>query len=658
LTAPAHVRRLLARARAAVLLLVLSAALPSGAVSEPAARRVEVSADFTAVLTGGAIRVEARPLEGETPIEFARRIGRDEATAAQILARPGGLKQQTAAVVPYAGLSDESKRAAVAALFPADLRASAGWLHIAVGDETLAAVAEWFTGSPGLGPAIAAENGLTGASITRGMTVRIPAEHLLPPFRDAEAIGEAAPPHLTFGSDEKGPYALYRLQKKEALYSAVVVRFTGRVHAEDVVELALKIAERSGISDVRAIPVGYPVKIPRDVLSPEFLPEDDPRAQARAMEKAETAQFSMPVVAKNLAGVRVVIDAGHGGPDTGTLQKDIWEATYVYDVACRLQRALSERTQAEVVMTTRDEVQGWKVPNQDRLPNRKARVLLTEPPYALEDPVVGVNLRWYLANSLLNRPGARQKRIPPERTVFLSLHADSLHPSLRGAMAYVPGERFLRDRYGRVGPEYEGVKEWREQPVVSFNRKERVASEGASTQLAEKLIAALQGGGLPIHSFSPVRTHVIRSGREWVPAVLRYNRIPSRVLLEIANLGNREDRTLVVTRKFRQRVADAIASGIVEFFDGGQGKTLAGPMLASRKTSPLAREAAALFPSEPEVYGPWPQAQEPWPEIYGPWPVRPAPLAPAPDGKRHDAKKNVKASKVPVPKPGGGASQR
>ena len=269
---------------------------------------------------------------------------------------------------------------------------------------------------------------------------------------------------------------------------------------------------------------------------------------------------------------------------------------------------------------------------------------------------MGVNLRWYLANSLLKRPGARQKRIPPERTVFLSLHADSLHPSLRGAMAYVPGERFLRDQYGRVGSEYQGVKEWREQPVVSFNKKERVASEGSSTQLAEKLIAALQADGLPIHNFSPVRTHVIRSGREWVPAVLRYNRIPSRVLLEIANLGNPEDRTLVVTRKFRQNVADAITAGIVEFFDAGQGKTLPGPMLASKKTSPSAREAAALFPSvpEPEVYGPWPEAQEPWPEIYGPWPAKPASSAPAPGTRRHDAKKTVKAAKAPVPKPGRG----
>ncbi len=577
-----------------VLALLLAAAGAAGPPAPAAERRVVVSPDFTVTLSGGKISVEARPLEGETPMEFAARLVADPATAGRILTLPGGPSLSRPVVVPYAALADEVKMAAVTALFPSDLRATAGWLHIAVAEESLSVLAEWFAGRPEAAADVARENGLTAETVGKGTMVRIPTELLLPPFRDAEALEETEPPRLTYGEDEKGRYALYRLRKKEALYSAVVVRFTGRLHASDVIELANAIAVRSGIEDVRAIPVGYPVKIPLEVLSDEYLPPDDPRARARALERAETAQFAQPPRARGLAGVRVVLDAGHGGRDTGTIHGGVWEATYVYDVAVRLRKLLLERTQAEVLMTTRDGFSGWKVIDRDRLAPRKSQVLLTTPPYDLSDPLVGVNLRWYLANSLLHRPGAGKKPVPPERTVFVSLHADSLHPSLRGAMVYVPGERFLRERYGKKGSAFSAFREWKEQPVVSFSRRDRVASEGASTALAAKIVAAMRRNDLQVHPFSPVRTHVIRAGRAWVPAILRYNRVPNRVLVEIANLANDEDRALVVTRRFRQRVAESVAAGLVEFFggDGGDlvasaGESAAGP--SARAPAPRKR---------------------------------------------------------------------
>ncbi|MBL8115252.1 MAG: N-acetylmuramoyl-L-alanine amidase, partial [Acidobacteria bacterium] len=293
---------------------------------------------------------------------------------------------------------------------------------------------------------------------------------------------------------------------------------------------------------------------------------DDPKAEAYAKEKAQAAQFGAPAKARGLEGVRVVIDAGHGGRDTGTLHDDVWESTYVYDVACRLRALLLERTRADVVLITKSAAKGFAVQELDVLPNTKDRVLLTDPPYALDDPVLGVNLRWYLANSILKRPGPDKKKIPPEKTVFLSIHADSLHPSVRGAMVYIPGERFLRDRFGKRGGVYASYKEYREQPTVSFNGRERIVSEGVSETLAERLLGAMRKADLPVHLFSPVRTHVVRGGGEWVPAVLRYNRIPNRVLLEIANLANVDDRALVKTRKFRHEMAESIVTGLLDFF--------------------------------------------------------------------------------------------
>ena len=99
----------------------------------------------------------------------------------------------------------------------------------------------------------------------------------------------------------------------------------------------------------------------------------------------------------------------------------------------------------------------------------------------------------------------------------------------------------------------------------------------------------------------PVRTHVIRSGREWVPAVLRYNRIPNRVLVEIANLGNDEDRALVVTRRFRQQVAEAMAAGLMEYF-GADGGVLEAPLKpAPQKTTAASTPTRKPVKKKPRI---------------------------------------------------------
>ena len=88
----------------------------------------------------------------------------------------------------------------------------------------------------------------------------------------------------------------------------------------------------------------------------------------------------------------------------------------------------------------------------------------TTPKYLLDDAIVGVNLRWYLANSIFRR--AMKGGVPREKVVFLSIHADSLHPSLRGAMAYIPGASFVTGSYQKKGEIYLARAEVREQPRV------------------------------------------------------------------------------------------------------------------------------------------------------------------------------------------------
>jgi N-acetylmuramoyl-L-alanine amidase len=79
-------------------------------------------------------------------------------------------------------------------------------------------------------------------------------------------------------------------------------------------------------------------------------------------------------------------------------------------------------------------------------------------------------------------------------------------------------------------------------------------------------MTAFQRNGLKVHPFEPVRDNVIRRGNEWVPAVIRHNLVPTRMLLEVCNLGNVKDRELIKTKKYRQQLAEAIYQGLVEFY--------------------------------------------------------------------------------------------
>ncbi|HEY6892633.1 MAG TPA: N-acetylmuramoyl-L-alanine amidase [Rhodanobacteraceae bacterium] len=356
----------------------------------------------------------------------------------------------------------------------------------------------------------------------------------------------AGQPSLTYERHAPEPYAVYRLQKGEALYSSVAIRFTGRVYSKDVGDVVDRIVKFNAIDDVAKIPVGYAVRIPFSLLLPQYLPADDPRRLAAEIAERESAKLAKRTRAKGLHGVHIILDAGHGGTDPGAIYDDVSESTYVYDVMNRLEEILSKRSAARVSVT-RDE-----------------KNVLTTPPFTLDDPVVGVHLRWYLANSIFRH--AIKRGVPKEKVVFISIHADSLHPSLRGAMAYIPAERYVTGSYRKTEQVYLARAEVREHPVVRHSEEESLEAEGLSRDLAESIVDAFDSNDLKVHAFNAVRDSVVREGREWVPAIIRYNMVPTRLLLEICNLGNPEDRALIRTKHYRQQVASAIYEGLVNFF--------------------------------------------------------------------------------------------
>jgi N-acetylmuramoyl-L-alanine amidase len=560
----------------------------------------EFSGDKTVVISpelkvsigeGDEITLAARPLPAEGLDSFVRRFTDDPRTKKEILSQNEGVKLLRPDVfvrVPYRLLSENYRRIAIEALFPRDSRDATGWVHRVAAltgkPESLWRIAEWFTGDGANYKEVQAANRLEALPTELQQVVRIPVKLLTPTFRDeAESAAATVPLPLQFGRDEKGRYALYRLQRGEALYSAVVVRLTGRLHAEDVNAKAAEIAQRNGISDVRAIPVGYAVKIPVEDLSPEFRPADDPARIEEEKGRLEANQFVNRVRAADLAGVTFVLDAGHGGRDTGASVGGVEEARHVYDIACRVERLLRAHTRAAVFPTVRRKTPCSSDGRSDQvLDSRSARVM-TSPPYDLDDPRAGVNFRWYLANSVLRR--VEERGGSEDRTVFVSLHADSLHPAVRGLMVYIPGEKYLKTSFGKNGDLYNARREVREGPRVSFSRRDRIKAEGVSRHLAEKIVGAFRALGLPLHAFQPIRRNVIRGGREWVPAVLRYNRIPARVLIEVCNLNNPDDRKLLVSRGYRERVAQAIVSALVEFYGGEGERTVTAQKRGSRPST-------------------------------------------------------------------------
>ncbi len=589
------------------LFLVFLAASSFAATPTSAIANAQITPELRAILTRDyQLEVRVKPHKGDAWTRLAKRVTGDAANWEQIAAANEAnetLKHDDEVRVPFALLRTNLQRDIVKTLFPTDSITTGGWKHVVVGargieGESLWNIAEWFTGAGANYTLIRKANPSQGLSTRKGDVILVPkrlltaafggsseeenapktAAEVRKPADDAtqraatdenvpEAIATVSlgQPALTYDRNGTEPFAVYRLQKGEALYSSVAIRFTGRVFAKDVYDVLDRIVAFNEIDDVSKIPVGYPVKIPMDLLLPEFLPQGDPTRVAREETKRESAKVAKRTRAKGLAGVHVIVDAGHGGIDPGTEHDDVWESTYVYDVAARLKQLLEKKSSAMVSMTTKSKSNGYTIADKNVLPAVRDHYVLTTPKYVLEDPVVGVNLRWYLANSIFRR--AMKEGIPKEKVVFLSIHADSLHPSLRGAMAYIPGASFVTGSYRKNGDIYLAREEVREQPSATHSRQDALVAEGLSRDLAESIIESFGEKGLKVHPFQPVRDNVIRqSGKEWVPAVIRHNQIPTRLLLEVCNLGNRKDRELIKTTKYRQQLAEAIYAGLVDFY--------------------------------------------------------------------------------------------
>ena len=519
------------------------------------------------LIGGRELLLEVAPWPDEDLPALARRV-------APLLAEGNPRTDDGFYQVPLALLGTDARALVLRNVFPDDRADGDDWLHVArksplpIYDEGLWQVAAWFTGDGANFVELLRVNDLASPELVPGQLVRIPASLLDAALKPGKTSEDGS---LVFGSDTKGPFAGYRLKPGEALYSAVVLRYTGRTSPDDVEAVARTIAARSDVRTVTGIPVGWLVKIPLDLLEPEFLPNSDARRKSiekakAAMERELTARPPTKAT-RGLEGVVVILDPGHGGMDPGTINHSLWEHDYVFDVASRLRRELETHTAAKVFLTLDGPGKESAPSRGDALEKNRKRQVLTTPPFLADEngeTSVAVNLRWYLANSLFRK--LVKNGADPDKIVFLSLHADARHASLRGAMVYVPGATYRKGTMGYSSSTYQRFKEVREQPRVSFSSQDRVRSEAVSRKLAVAIVKSLKRADLPTQPYQPIRERVIRGREVWLPAVLRGNVVPTKLLIEMVNLNNPDDATLLGRAADRDRLANALFGALSDYF--------------------------------------------------------------------------------------------
>jgi N-acetylmuramoyl-L-alanine amidase len=229
---------------------------------------------------------------------------------------------------------------------------------------------------------------------------------------------------------------------------------------------------------------------------------------------------------------RIVIDAGHGGHDTGTIGPNgLMEKDLVLDVALRLGRLLETRLGADVIYTRDD------------------------------DTFVPLETRTAIANE-------------HQADLFVSVHANSSRDrSARGVETYYlnftsdPGALEVAARENAVSEK--SIFELQDL-VKKITLKEKIEeSRELATDVQQSLYSGLRSRRSTLHD----------RGVKKAPFVVLIGANMPSILAEISFVSNPTDAAKLKTPAYRQKIADAMYKGIAKYASG-----LSGIKVASKLT--------------------------------------------------------------------------
>jgi N-acetylmuramoyl-L-alanine amidase len=228
---------------------------------------------------------------------------------------------------------------------------------------------------------------------------------------------------------------------------------------------------------------------------------------------------------------RIVIDAGHGGHDTGTIGPDgLQEKDLVLEVALRLGRLLEARLGAEVIYTRDD------------------------------DTFIPLETRTAIANE-------------KQADLFISVHANSSQDeSARGVETYYlnftssPDALEVAARENAVSEK--SIHELQDL-VKKITLKEKIDE---SRELASDVQQSLYAG------LSPKNPTLRNRGVKKAPFVVLIGANMPSILAEISFVSNPTDEKKLETPEYRQKIAESLYKGIAKYAGGLSGVKVASKM--------------------------------------------------------------------------------